>query len=102
MKAHRRTLNPASLVRRRQHVLRLGGEALSSAPAHEADESEAWRESSRDPWECEVDRRRLACLEGDGNRVVRAFACLARVDRTPEKIEEGTFGFSDVGDRQIH
>jgi DnaK suppressor protein len=33
--------------------------------------------------------------------VARAFACLARLDRAPERIQEGTYGFSDVNGRQI-
>jgi RNA polymerase-binding transcription factor DksA len=101
MKEQRRRLNSACLARPRQHVPSLGDEFLSAAPAHEADECEVWQESSRDPWEWEDDGRRLTCLRADGNRVARAFACLARLDRAPETIQEGTYGFSDVNGRQI-
>jgi DnaK suppressor protein len=101
MKGQKRRLNAASLRRHRQHVLRPGEEVLSAARTHEADEYEVWRESSRDPWECEDDGRRLRCLEADGNPVVRSLACLARVDHAPEKIQEGTYEFSDVTGRQI-
>jgi len=101
MKEQRRRLNSACLARLRQHVPSLGDEFLSAAPAHEADECEVWRESSRDPWEWEDEGRRLTCLRADGNRVARAFACLARLDRAPERIQEGTYGFSDVNGRQI-
>ena len=101
MKEQRRRLNSACLARQRQHVLSLDEEVLSAARAHEPDECEVWRESSRDPWECEDDGRRPTCLRADGNRVARAFACLAHVDRAPETIQEGTYGFSDVSGHQI-
>jgi len=101
MKAQRRRPNSGCLARPRQHVPSLGDELLSPARAHEADECEDWLESSRDPWECEDDGRRRACLRGDGNRVGRAFACLARVDRAPARLQERTYGFSDLSGRQI-
>lgn len=101
MKAHKRKPAAASSARQCQQVPRLDEEVLSAACAHEADECEIWLESSPDPWECEDDGRRLACLGGDGNRLARAFACRARVDHAPEKIQEGTHGFSDVTGRQI-
>src|SRR6201993_2592867 len=101
MKEQRRRLNSACLARQRQHVLSLDEQVLSAARAHEADEYEVWRESPRDPWDCEDDMRRLTCFRADGNRVARAFACLARVGRAPETIQEGTYGFSDVSGRQF-
>jgi DnaK suppressor protein len=101
MKAQKRRLNGASLATQGQHVLRLDDEVLSASRADEADEYAVCRESSRDLWECKDDGRRLRCLEADGNPVVRALACLARVGRAPEKIEDGTHGFSDVTGRQI-
>lgn len=101
MKAQKRRLNGASLATQDQHVLGLDDEVLSASRADEADEYEACRESSRDLRECEDHGRRLTCLEADGNPMVRALACLARVGRALEKVEDGTYGFSDVTGRQI-
>ena len=100
MKEHKRRLKTVSLAGQHQHVLRLGEEVPSAARAHEADECEVWRESGRDPWEYEDDGQRLACLEASGNPIVRTFACLELLDRAPEQIGEGTFGFSDMRDHQ--
>jgi RNA polymerase-binding transcription factor DksA len=100
MKEHKRRPKTVSHAGRDQHVLRLGEEVPSAARAHEADECEVWRESGRDPWEYEDDGRRLACLEASGNRMVHTFACLELPDRAPEKIGEGTYGFSDMRDHQ--
>ena len=101
MKGEKRRLKAPSLARQRQHVLRLGEEVLSAAHAHEADECEVWLKSSRGPWECEDDGRRLAFLEADGNRMIHAFACLAPVEDAPEKIPEGIYELSDVSGHQI-
>jgi hypothetical protein len=100
MKAQKPRRNSACLARRRQHVIVLGDDVLSSPRTQETDECAFRPEHNRDPWECEHDRRRLACIGVQGTRVARALGCLGRLDRLTEKVEEGTCGFSDASARQ--
>jgi hypothetical protein len=100
MKAQKPRQNSACLARQRQHVIVLGDDVLSSARTHETDEYAFRPERSRDPWECEQDGRRLACIGAHGTRVARALGCLAGLDRLAERVEEGTCGFSDASARQ--
>jgi DnaK suppressor protein len=73
---------------------------LAAAQGDEADEANIKSESSG-PREHEDDAQRLAMLEVDGNLVVRDIERLARVDRALRKIEEGSYGLSDISGQLI-
>ena len=90
----------AKNYKQNQYLLELG-EPRSGALAHEAAERDVWRESSRDPAEYEDHRPRLAGLEAAGSRVVRNLGRLTCIDPVLEKIEDGTYRFSDVTGRLI-
>ena len=51
--------------------------------------------------ESEEDAQELDALERDGNLVVRDVERLARVDRALKKIEEGSYGRSDLSGKPI-
>jgi DnaK suppressor protein len=86
----------------RKSLRRLRETLLAAARADEADEADVRSESAASgSREYEDDAQRLAALELDGNRVVRDVARLERVDRALKKIEEGTYGVSDLSGNPI-
>jgi len=85
------------LTAQRESLGRLREALLAAARADEADEDDVRSETANSgSREYEDDAQRLTALELDGNRVVRDVARLERVDRALEKIEEGTYGVSDL------
>ncbi len=94
-------LDAAFIAKQRQALLKLRAALLSATRDEEADEAAIKDESAGGPREFEDDAQRLASLELDGNRVKRNLARLALVDRALKKIEEGTYGSSDLSGQQI-
>ncbi len=94
-------LDAAFIAKQRQALLKLRAALLSATRDEEADEAAIKDESAGGPREFEDDAQRLASLELDGNRVKRNLARLALVDRALKKIEEGTYGSSDLSRQQI-
>ena len=88
------------IEKQRQYLTKLRAAPLAAAQADEADEANIKSESDG-PREYEDDAQRLAMLEVDGNLVVRDIERLARVDRALRKIEEGSYGLSDVSGQLI-
>ena len=98
-KAH--PLDPAFIERQRQALVRLREALLTAASDDEADEEATRDESAGGPREYEDDAQKLATLELDGNLVVRDVQRLELVDRALKKIEEGTYGSSDMSGELI-
>ena len=98
-KAH--PLDPAFVEKQRQVLSKLRAALLTAAQEDEADEAEIKDESAGGAREYEDDAQKLATLELDGNLVVRDIARLERVDRALKKIEEGTYGASDLSGQLI-
>ena len=98
-KAH--PLDPAFVEKQRQVLSKLRAALLTAAKEDEADEAEIKDESAGGAREYEDDAQKLATLELDGNLVVRDIARLERVDRALKKIEEGTYGASDLSGQLI-
>jgi DnaK suppressor protein len=98
-KAH--PLDPAFVAKQRQTLTKLRATLLTAAKGDEADEADIKGESPGGAREYEDDAQRLATLELDGNLVVRDIARLERVDRALKKIEEGTYGSSDLSGQLI-
>jgi DnaK suppressor protein len=94
-------LDAAFLERQRQHLLRLRANLVAAARAAESDEADVRGKSTREAVEFEDDAQRLDTLERDGNLVVRDVQRLERVDRALKKIEEGTYGLSDISGQPI-
>lgn len=98
MTSKAQTLDQAFIERQRQHLSRLRA-ALQAAAHGEAQETTGGMEAG--PREFEDDAQKLTMLELEGHLVRRDLARLARVDRALKKIEEGTYGKSDLSGQPI-
>ena len=88
------------LNRKRRELTRLRDAMRGTADAEEAEEADFRAEASFQAREYGDDAQRLDGLELAGGLVGRDVERLKRVERALEKIEEGTYGLSDVsGDR---
>jgi len=95
------SLDPAFIDRQREHLLRLRTTLRSAARATEAEEGEVRGEVVDAAREYEDDAQELDALEVDGNLVVRDLDRLQRVERALEKIDDGTYGVSDLSGQPI-
>ncbi len=94
-------IDAAFVERQRQQLLRLRASLLAAARAAESDEADVRETSTREAVELEDDAQRLDTLEREGNLVVRDVQRLARVDRALKKLDEGTYGLSDLSGQPI-
>jgi RNA polymerase-binding transcription factor len=94
-------LDAGFIEKQRQTLSKLRDSLRAAAADGEADEAAIKDESAGGPREYEDDAQRLATLELDGNLVVRDIQRLERVDRALKKIEEGTYGLSDISGQPI-
>lgn len=88
-------LDPVFIDKQRQALMKLRAE-LSSAVREEEAEEAGVKEENAGPREYEDDAQKLATLELDGALRVRDLERLGRIDRALKKVEEGTYGFSDM------
>ena len=89
------------LERKRRQLMALRDQLRKTADTDEAEEAAIKNESGLQAREYEDDAQKLAMLETDGNLVNRDIDRLARVERALLKIDEGTYGFSDVSGQPI-
>jgi DnaK suppressor protein len=89
-------LDPAFIDKQRQNLMRLQASLRMAARSSESDESEVRGDAANEALESEDDAQKLAALELEGNLVVRDLERLAQVDRALQKIDEGTYGLSDL------
>jgi len=89
------------LARKRRELDQLRDELRSTADAAETEEAEIKDGSNFQAHEYEDDAQRLDMLENEGRLVSRDLKRLARVERALEKINEGTYGLSDVSGKRI-
>jgi DnaK suppressor protein len=89
------------LESKRRQLMELRGQLRKTAATDEAEEAAIKNESGSQAREYEDDAQKLAMLETDGNLVNRDIDRLARVERALQKIDEGTYGFSDVSGQPI-
>jgi DnaK suppressor protein len=94
-------LDAAFVETQRQKLLRLRASLVASARATESDEADVKSERADGASELEDDAQVLDALERDGNLFVRSVERLERVDRALKKIEEGTYGLSDISGKAI-
>src|SRR5258708_18063181 len=100
MTANASRLDEPFIEKQRLHLTRLRAALLAAARRDEAEEADIKSEKGG-AQESEDDAQRLAMLELDGNLVVRDIQRLARVDRALRKIEEGSYGLSDISGQLI-
>jgi RNA polymerase-binding transcription factor len=80
----------------RKLLLELRATLRAASDGQEAEEQLLKEGNADRPREYEDDAQKLAALELDENLVVRSTDRLVRVERALAKIEEGTYGVSDV------
>ena len=91
----------AFLEGKRRQLIELREQLQKTADTDEAEEAAIENESGSQAREYEDDAQKLAMLETDGNLVSQDVDRLARVERALHKIDEGTYGFSDVSGQPI-
>jgi DnaK suppressor protein len=95
------SLDSAFIARQREHLVRMRAALLAAAQGEQADEDRIKSEFDQGPREYEDEAQRLAMLELEGDRLRRDLDRLARVDRALKKIDEGTYGRSDLSGQPI-
>jgi DnaK suppressor protein len=101
MKSDKSRLDAAFVETQRQALLRLRATLVAATLAAESDEADVKTQRAAGAVESEDDAQGLDALERDGNLVVRDVERLERVDRALKKIEEGTYGLSDISGAPI-
>ena len=101
MSPARSELDAAFVEKQRQSLLRLRETLIAAAQDAELDEAGVNEERGSGPTEFEDDAQRLDTLEREGHLVAREVDRLERVDRALEKIDEGTYGLSDISGTPI-
>jgi DnaK suppressor protein len=91
----------AFIEKQRQSLMKLREALLSAVKDAEANEAALKDEGAGGPREYEDDAQKLATLEMEGSLVVRDVERLKWVDRALQKIEEGTYGLSDLSGELI-
>jgi DnaK suppressor protein len=91
----------AYVERQRRQLMELRNELRKATSAAEVAEDNINKQSTLQAREYEDDAQKLDMLEKEGNLVGRAVERLARVERALKKIDEGTYGFSDVSGQRI-
>jgi DnaK suppressor protein len=94
-------LDAAYVEQKRLQLRKLRDELRKTSNVTEAEEGIVRNESNLQAREYEDDAQKLDMLEREGNLVARDVERLARVERALEKIEEGTYGLSDVSGERI-
>ena len=100
---HRKTprFDPVFLESKRRQLLKLRGQLQKTANTGEAEEADINDQSASQAREYEDDAQKLAMLETEGNLVNQDVGRLARVERALQKIDEGTYGYSDMSGEPI-
>jgi len=89
------------LENKRRQLMELREQLRKTVDTDQAEEAASKDESGLQAREYEDDAQKLAMLETEGNLVNRDIDRLARVERALHKIDEGTYGFSDVSGQPI-
>lgn len=94
-------LDAAYLEKKGRQLKQLREQLRSTTAAAEAEESGIETETNLQAHEYEDDAQKLDMLEKTGNLVRRDLDRLARVERALKKIDEGTYGYSDISGQRI-
>lgn len=101
MSTGKTNLDPAFIDRQREYLLRLQESLRSAVGETEAEEGEVRSSRADTSREYEEDAQELDALDRDENLVVRDLARLQRVERALKKIDDGTYGVSDLSGQVI-
>jgi DnaK suppressor protein len=101
-------MNPATsrfdqsfMRKQHQRLIKLRAALQSATRAGETKEKDIISQSQDGAQEQEEDAQKLAMLEVEGTLVAHDLGRLTQVERALAKIEEGTYGLSDVSGRPI-
>jgi DnaK suppressor protein len=94
-------LDRAFIEKQRHRLTKLRDQLLDATQAGETEEAQIRSQSQGEAHESEDDAQKLAMLELDGQGVQRGVQRLARIERALQKIEDGTYGFSDASSEPI-
>jgi DnaK suppressor protein len=95
------TLDPAFIGKQRKYLQDLQASLRAGAQRAEVEEDDSRSQLAGGAREAEEEAQKLDALELEGNVVVRNVNRLERVDRALKKIDEGTYGLSDVSGKPI-
>jgi len=101
MSTGKSNLDAAFIDQQREYLLHLRASLKSALEETEAEEGAVRSAVADTPQEYEDDAQRLDALEVDGNLVVRDLDRLQRVERALKKIDDGTYGVSDLSGQPI-
>jgi DnaK suppressor protein len=93
--------DPAFIEKQRRSLTKLREALLGAEKDQEAEEGTINFSSAGGAREYEDDAQRLTLLELDGELAARDIERAARVERALQKIEDGTYGFSDLSGQRI-
>lgn len=91
----------AYLERKRQQLTKLRDDLRKAGAAARAEEANINGESNLQAREYEDDAQKLDSLEKEANLELHDAERLVRVERALRKIDEGTYGLSDVSGQRI-
>jgi DnaK suppressor protein len=94
-------LDPDFIAKQREDLARLRAALLSVVQDAEAEEADVRFAGAGEPREYEEDAQRYTTLDQDDNLVARDVERLRRVNRAFEKIDEGSYGLSDLSGKPI-
>jgi|HubBroStandDraft_4_1064222.scaffolds.fasta_scaffold187608_2 DnaK suppressor protein len=94
-------VDPRFLAQQLARLLELRQQIELSIRSEQTRERELDGESFREAEEFEEDAQRVTQLDVDGTLVGRDIAHLSKVNRALAKIEDGTYGLSDISGRPI-
>jgi len=101
MKPSKSGLDAAFVENQRQRLLSLRASLVGAVQSAESEEADVRTERTGGPLEAEEDAQQLDALERDDNLVGRDVGALERIDRALQKIEEGTYGLSEISGEPI-
>jgi DnaK suppressor protein len=101
MKPSKSALDAAFVEKQRQRLLSLRASLVGAVQSAESEERDLRSERTAGSLEREEDAQELDALERDDNLVGRDVGALERIDRALQKIEEGTYGLSEISGEPI-
>jgi DnaK suppressor protein len=101
MKNSTHELDQAFIAQQRKRLIELRDSLQKTTQAGQSEEAAIHAETSGEAQEYEDDAQKLAQLEIDGNIVDIGLSRLPVVERALQKIEDGTYGISDISGKPI-
>lgn len=94
-------LDQAFIEQQRRRLTKLRDELLRTTQAAETEQTQIRTQSLDEAHEAEDDAQKLAMLELDGAAAERSTQRLTLIERALQKIDDGTYGFSDASGAPI-